>query len=326
LRSKTKNLATALALCAALASVMASVTACSPERDPATLFSPEAVGTLVVNGVLMVGEPLPIIRLTRTQEPDLPFNADSGVALATMSVTFNGLEIEYRSLNQRGEYFPFAATVPLVEPETKYDLMVTTSEGESLSSSTTTPQAFDISQWVLTSSDGQSELRSLKSFEDEGDQVYFHPDNQLPYGDGLLDARFVGIDATEYGAFGFQLAIFSIDFDSELVVDPPFFDEEDLADLPRLGSSPILEGSSGQLRLPWFAIYFGGRHLYKINAVDRNWFDLVRSVPVGGGSFGPGGNVGEGADTPIFHVNGGIGLFGSGSVDSTGFFILPATN
>jgi len=301
-----------------------SLSACTPERDPATLFAPDDVGTLVVNGVLIVGEPLPLIRLTRTQVPDSPFDENGGVILATMSISFDGQVVNYITPNSAGQYVPGIAPVPLVLPETKYDLAVTTIEGEVLTSSTTTPQVFAISQWILTSSDGQSQLRTLKSFADEGDQVYFHPDNQLTYGEGLVDASFAGVDATAYGAYGFQLAIFSIDFDAELIIDPPFVDDEDLEDFPRLGSSPILEGSDGFLRLPWFAIYFGGRHLYKVNAVDLNWYDLVRSVPFGGGSFGAGSNIGEGSDAPIFHVNGGIGLFGSASVDSTGFFTRSA--
>ncbi len=305
-------------------STVCCLVACTPERDPATLFAPEGIGVLVVNGVLIVGEPLPLIRLTRTQEPDAPFDDDSGVILADVSIAFEGPPITYCSLNQSGQYFPFIDAVPLVLPATKYDLVVTTTEGERLTASTTTPEQFDISEWSLTASDGQSQLRTLKSFDDEGDQVYFHPDNQLTYGEGLVDARFTGTSAAAHGAFGFQLALFSLDLDSELVVDPPFVDDEDLEALPRLGSSPMLEGSDGLLRLPWFAIYFGGRHLYKVHAVDRNWFDLVRSVPLAGGSFGPGSNIGEGNDPPIFHINGGIGLFGSASVDSTGFFVRPA--
>ena len=75
------------------------------------------------------------------------------------------------------------------------------------------------------------------------------------------------------------------------------------------------------MRLPWFAVYYDGRHLVKTYAVDRNWYDLVRTTPEGGGLFG--GNLGEGQDPPTFHVTGGIGLFGSASVDENGFRINP---
>ena len=120
-----------------------------------------------------------------------------------------------------------------------------------------------------------------------------------------------------------QISLFSLDPEAGLVIDPPFLDEEDLADLPRSGSSPALSGEEGYVRLPWFSIYYDGRHLYKAFAVDGNWFDLVRSIPQGGGGIGFGGNLGDGVDPPIWHINGGIGLFGSAAVDSLGFFIAP---
>ena len=130
------------------------VSACTPERDPATLFAPEAVGVVVVNATLIVGESLPLIRLTRTQEPDAPYDDDSGIILANMSVSFDDQVITYRSLNQSGQYQPLAGSVPLVLPSTTYDLLVTTPQGERLSGSTTTPEVFDISEWSLTASDG----------------------------------------------------------------------------------------------------------------------------------------------------------------------------
>jgi hypothetical protein len=51
----------------------------------------------------------------------------------------------------------------------------------------------------------------------------------------------------------------------------------------------------------------------------------VRSAPEISGAAGPvvGGNAGDGFERPIFHVEGGVGLFGSASVDSIGFVVLP---
>jgi hypothetical protein len=57
--------------------------------------------------------------------------------------------------------------------------------------------------------------------------------------------------------------------------------------------------------------------------LDQNWYDLIRSTPEGGGGFGIGGEIGDNFERPIFNINGGIGLFGSASVDSVGFFVLP---
>ena len=205
-------------------------------------------------------------------------------------------------------------------PETRYELSVVTTAGEVLTASTTTPAHFSVDEWVLLANDGQTRLQTLQTFAEAGDDVYNRPSNRLTYPEGLLDARYGGAGAAAYGAAGFQLAGFSLDRDAGLVIDPPFLTERTWrrcrAKAPRRPST-----ARGYLRLPWFSIYFDGRHLYKAFAVDPNWFDLIRSIPQGGGVFG--GNLGDGSDPPLFHVNGGIGLFGSGSVDSTGFFINP---
>ena len=66
--------------------------------------------------------------------------------------------------------------------------------------------------------------------------------------------------------------------------------------------------------------------MIRIFALDENWYDLVRSSPElagGRGAVAFGGNLGDAFERPIFHVDGGIGLFGSASVDSGAFFVLP---
>ena len=47
--------------------------ACSPERDPESLYAPAGVGELVVDMVLIVDERLPELFLSRTQPPGAPF-------------------------------------------------------------------------------------------------------------------------------------------------------------------------------------------------------------------------------------------------------------
>ena len=59
----------------------------------------------------------------------------------------------------------------------------------------------------------------------------------------------------------------------------------------------------------------------RIYAVDRNWYDYVRSGPEAQESW-YGGLAGENFRQPLFHVEGGIGLFGSASVDSLGFVVV----
>lgn len=80
-----------------------------------------------------------------------------------------------------------------------------------------------------------------------------------------------------------------------------------------------LISSSG---LPWFAVAFAGRHVWRTYALDQNWYDFARTDPeTGGGGFGR--LAGDGFKRPSFAVQGGIGLFGSAAVDSVGFVVLP---
>ena len=89
-----------------------------------------------------------------------------------------------------------------------------------------------------------------------------------------------------------------------------------------------MEAPDGNLRMPWFIVGFAGRHVIRVYAVDKNWFDLIRSVPEfyqddDDGAFQQGGLAGDNFERPLFHVDGGIGIFGSASVDSVGFVVLP---
>jgi hypothetical protein len=108
------------------------------------------------------------------------------------------------------------------------------------------------------------------------------------------------------------------------VIDPDFFEEDDFEDLERENYSPMFLGEDGSVRLPWFAIFFEGRYQIKVWSVDRNWNDLVRSSPALNQGAGFGGNAGDGFERPIFHVEGGFGLFGSAAVDAVGFRVLPS--
>lgn len=304
----------------ALAMVLA-LAGCTPERDASNFFSPEEVDVLVIDVVLIVGEPLPFLRLSRTLAPDEPYTlANSGENGATILITDqSGSQTTYfDDPGPEGVYTP-GGPVTIVQPSTTYDLFVETDRGEIMTARTTTPARLQVARWVALSPADGSELRELETFESAGEGVYDAPENQLPYASVLVEAQ---LDPQEVQ--GFQLALFSLDPDSDFVIDPPFFEEDDFLELDREGSSPALAAEDGAIRLPWFAIYYEGRHKYKVFAVDDNWFDLLRSTPQGDGGFAFGGNAGDGFERPLFRVDGGIGLFGSASVDSTGFRVLQA--
>jgi hypothetical protein len=209
----------------------------------------------------------------------------------------------------------------VVLPETEYVLEVILADGARIGARTTTPAPFNVTDWLQLDETTLETRARLRTFDELGDEVYDAPENQIVYLDGLLEARF---PAPPEGGF-YQVGILSLDEGSPFVIEGDFLDEEDYEDFSRAVSSPALEAADGFVRLPWLAIFFAGRHRITVHSVDRNWFDLVRSAPEISGAAGPvvGGNAGDGFERPIFHVEGGVGLFGSASVDSIGFVVLP---
>ena len=303
-----------------LTSVALLVTGCTPERDQDELFAPQGVGVLVVDAVLIVDQPLPALLLSRTVAPNEPSTPENSiVSRATVIIEELGSwQMVYRESSQwPGVYVPEAGLI--VDPEKTYELSVFTEEEERLTAQTITPPRFSVDAWVMVDTQSGAVVRQLRTFTELGNLVYEAPENQLPYAEGILEARFQ-IDADQ----GFQLGVFSLDLDSDYVIDPPFFEDEDFEDLERNVSSPAILAEAGTIRLPWFSIYYEGRHLYKIYRADENWFELLRSIPEGDGGLVFGGNAGDNFNRPAFNIQGGIGLFGSASVDSVGFYVHPA--
>ena len=313
-RSRAADTARRGALCLVFFCVL--LAACTPNRDPESFFAPDDVGKLVVDAVLISGKALPHITVTRALSPSVPYSLDAAAeANAAIQVQQmpSGLVHIYDPTSQVGVYAP--RTNAVVEPNTLYRLSVITTQGELVTATTQTPPPLDIGQWLLLDESGETIRRQLATYNALGDNVYFAPENQLTYADGLLEARFLRPDV-----MGFQIGIFSLDPESDFVIEPEFFDPEDYASIRRQESSPALEVPDGQLRLPWFTIFFEGRYKIRVMALDRNAIDWVRSLPQDGG-FTFGGTVGDNFERPIFHVEGGIGLFGSASADSIGFFV-----
>jgi hypothetical protein len=295
--------------------------ACSTDRDPGDLFAPDEVGILVIDAVLIVGEWPPDMFLTRTLSPSDAFSFGAvGVEDAEIAIYADGeLAARYRPVRESPGWYVATLSFGQIRPSTTYRLEVETAAGEVLRATTTTPAAFRVDEWVLLDSDDGSVIRRLSRFEEHGDSLYEQPENTLVYQQGLLEARF---DRGDHIAF--QIGLASLDKDSPFVIDPDFFDQGDFDDLEREVASPPFDAPDGSVRLPWFAIYFEGRYLTRVFALDRNWYDLARSLPdFSGGGQGFGGQAGDDFDRPIFHVEGGIGLFGSAAADSVGFTILP---
>ena len=294
---------------------------CSTERKPGDLFAPGELGEIVVDARLIVGEPVSRVVLRKTLSPAEPYDpaaaAVSGAVVRIQEV--GGPTIAFDDFSG-GQYVPVSA--PVVKPRTEYRLEVHTADGQTVTASTVTPDSFHVDDWVLLDQTTLAVRRSLAVYTDfpsYPDSVYYVDSNQLVYQDGLLEARFPRGDV-----IAFQVGLQSLDIGSPYVIDADFLSEEDLANLTRDTASPPLLAQESSLRLPWLAIFFEGRYRVRVFSVDRNWYDLARSLPEFGGSNGGfGGNAGENFDRPIFHVQGGIGLFGSGAVDEVGFTIHP---
>ena len=295
---------------------------CSTERKPGDLLAPGELGEIVVDGTLIVGQPVSRVLLRKTLSPADPYDpaaaAVSGAVVRIVEVGGAGIPLAETSAGR----YESPSPPPLVKPRTEYRLEVQTADGRTVTASTVTPDTFHVDDWVLLDQASLAIRRSLavaSDFPVDPDSVYVVDSNQLVYQDGLLEARFA-----RGGEIAFQVGLHSLDPGSPYVIDADFLSEEDLADLKRDSSSPPLVSEQNAIRLPWFAIFFEGRYRIQIISIDRNWFDLSRSLPEFGGSNGGfGGNAGDNFERPIFHVQGGIGLFASGSTAEIGFNILP---
>lgn len=307
---------------AAFALAWAALLALIPGCGERELFDASEEGLPVVDGILLVDRPFPPVFLRRARAADVLYDdASSALSGATLSIADGSLALTYSEdpLNA-GKYLP-GSSPPIVRAETEYTLDVLLPGGARLAARTTTPPQFDVTDWVILEETSLELRRDLRTYDELGDGVYDAPENQVTYLEGLLEARF-----TPPGGLGrYQVGISSLDEGSPFVIDGDFLDDEDFENFERHVGSPALEAADGFVRLPWFAIFFEGRHRVSVFSVDQNWFDLLRSEPHLTGAAGPavGANAGDEFERPIFHVDGGIGLFGSASVDSIGFRILP---
>ena len=295
----------------------ALMAACSAERKPGELFGPAEPGTLVVDALLIVDHPLPDLFVRETVSPgEIYTRAGAAVTDAEVEIRQGDRTFRYRmDPDSLGRYLP-PQGAPSVMPHTDYHLTVR-SGGREATAITQTPERLRFQEVVFMDETTLQVKHRLKTFADGADLVFTSPENRLTYLEGLLEVRFQPIDVPAY-----QVGIFNLESDSERVFESDLFEEEDYEDLERQESSPPFEAMDGTLRMPWFFVYFAGRHIIKIYALDRNWFDFARSGPANdNGGFG--GLAGDNFERPVFHVEGGIGLFGSASVDSLGFVVLP---
>ena len=291
---------------------------CAAERDPGSLFGPAEQGTLVIDATLLVDLPMPPIFIRQTIAPNAAYTQDAAaVNNAEVTITQGLAEYTYTPdpAGHPAQYLPPGGT-PMILPETEYRILVR-SGGKEARAVTTTPKRFTIDKALMINVDTLEPIRNLVTFRDNPTAVFTAPQNQVIYQDNLLETRFQLINVKAY-----QVGLINLETDSEFVIEGDFLEDEDFENFERESSSQPLEVTDGNLRLPWFAIAYAGRYVIKVFAMDNNWFDFARSSPEND-NIAFGSLAGDNFERPLFHIDGGIGLFGSASVDSIGFVVLP---
>ncbi len=292
---------------------------CSTDREPGELFGSIEKDVLVLDGTLIVDQPLPSLFVRRTADPrDLYDASTHGITDAVVRLKTGSQEWTYLADGDfAGRYLPPTPT-PQVEPNTTYTLDVRV--GELVAGGvTTTPERMRLARTVLLDEETLEVLVELVPFSMGSERSFAAPENQLIYREGLLEMQ---LEEPVKGSSAYQLALTGLDRESDFVIIADFLEEEDFEDFERDGASPPLEFDEGLARFPWFAVAFAGRHVLRLFAVDENWYDFIRTnLTDDGGGFG--GLAGDSFERPIFRLHGAIGLFGSASADSVGVVILP---
>ncbi len=292
MKNKTRSVRLLARVCKA--AVLAGLTFhlnCAGDRNPASLFGPAENVTVVVDAVLYVDRPLPEIRVTRTRAANIAF-VEEAVAVNDAEVTvLQGLaEYRYESVGHQGRYLPPPGS-PKVRPDTEYRLRVD-ALGREVRGVTVTPGRISLDEITILE---ETSMEVIRRFDPESTRR-----NQVAYREGLIEIRFEPLDVEAY-----QVIVLEGEPDDE-------------------GGSPPLEARDGRLRLPWFAIGSSGEHQVEVYALDRNLFDFLRSVEASGqNAFGFGSLAGDTFERPVFNLDGGIGVFGSASLDTFGFVVLP---
>ena len=283
------------------------------DRDPDDLFGPSEDNVVVIDAILIVDAPLPPMDLRRTAAPGTPY-AREEAALNNAEVTLSSGGATFVYLpdpSVPGRYLP-PTDAPPIAPDTEYALRVVPENGLEVRAITQTPSRIHIAELALMDENIAAELRQLSLFSDGA--VYSAPANQLEYAVGVLEIRL----QQPGRAAAYQFGIENLESASPLLIESDFFDEEgESRDRDETSALVRLDGTA--LFMPWEGVFYAGRHRVKLFAVDRNWFDLVRTDNIGANRET--GEAGQGFQRPLFHIENGIGLFASAAVDSFGFFI-----
>jgi hypothetical protein len=278
---------------------------------------------LMVEAYMIHRNPLPEVRLSNTQPVFETYRfADAAVSDAIVEIALlkkNGedsLSFAYRNV-EPGIYQPLNRAYRAWAGNT-YELRVRAGQGR-LSAQTTIPRAFLSSQPILSEvvyqGTEQFDVEVTPTSSAERQTIYIF--------------TVIASDAQQENLTPFYASIFenALEDDEDFEQNPDSVRQENLRELSVINSNIVNEAnyqiqSNGRIRirLPWIAIAFYGPNTVVANSIDDNLYDFVRSqdVQLGGSTLAPG----EIQDV-IMHVEGGIGIFGSMSTDTTRVLVVP---
>lgn len=268
----------------------------------------------MVESYLVAGSPLPDVLLSRTMPIKEKYSYEEA-AINNASVEIRLLRpdstiqqrYEYR-LGDKGLYY--AANPPLVKEQRLYQLFITLPNGDSIEAKTYVPGNFDtvnrneLPDEYLYQGDRQIQLKVTPS--------QYLTDRQTFY---IFTVNAISPDSSELTPFYRDLV----------------FEQDNALENFSINSSGIINEANYDrnadntisLKVPWLSFAFYGTNKVIINAIDDNMYDFLRTQE--GQTGGPSISPGE-IQNIRYHVNGGIGIFGSMASDTNRFRILRPDN
>lgn len=311
-------------LVAAVAMIVVALTSGACDQLDPHHASSEYREYVVVESHLIAGRALPMLLLTRTMPIDAPYTQEE-VSINNASVEVQQLDGEtgevlgrfpYR-LSNPGIYHPDLFVMHQVVPGGTYRLEVVVPDYGVVTATTTVPQPVRVIDPLPETIVYQCDDPAIRE-----DERCTPADRSLTIdpGSGTGDRQ-----------ASFILATISLEPGENQLT--PFYqnqleeEDEEWQNYISNASPMINEGSFERdeqglisLRYPWLGVVFYGENQLVVNSLDRNITDFVRSqsVQLGGSTLSPGEipNV-------IQHVEGGLGVFGSISSDTTVTRFIP---
>lgn len=265
---------------------------------------------IVVEAYLIAQRPLPEVRVSKTAPVFEAYSFEDKAINNAMVIIQeltdqNAVDREFAfQLKESGIYAPSDQSYKVKEQQ-RYRLIVQTDIGVA-SSITTVPKQF--SSTPPTSN--EIVYQGAEQFEVAVTPTST-PERQTSFIFSVLseDAEFGNLTP-------FYASILEDDDETTLedliLVSSPIINEANY--------DPIDDGNFILIRLPWISVAFYGANQVIASSLDNNLFDFVRSqsVQLGGGALAPGE-----IQNIINRIDGGIGIFGSMTTDTTRVIIIP---